>query len=219
MCFCVLLITFSVVLRCDALQVSHGITAMPSSSLRIRPNASVNAMDAAFESSSIAVDGNLKIINFVQPLGLFLQKYLGVLFSTNACLVGKKVVIASGTIMGAGNVVMIKKHLLFSSSSSLTWSGPTLVLKFASVLEYSAAVEIDADIVFENAKLRMCAASPAAIATSRAIFVKSIQISPHEIPYDINIIYIYKSTSYTYRATAFLSPDFSCQAPIFLKSA
>jgi hypothetical protein len=198
--------------------VPHSISVSLSCSLSISANASLLVMDAAFESSTIVVDGILKIVNFLAPMSKFISNYM--FTSEDACKNNQPALFTSGHITGSGYIAMIKKNVLFASSTApLVWTGPTMVLKYASTLEYARAVSLDADIIFENAIIKSCALLPAVVSTSRSIFVRDISLAPHEIPYEVDLFYsLFNSKLFKQRATALVVPFSACSAPITFKA-
>jgi hypothetical protein len=167
----------------------------------------------------MVVDGIFKIVNFLPPMSSFLTKYMLTYFSKNACLNDRAARFVSGRITGSGYVAMIKKNVQFATSfAPLTWTGPTMVLKYKSILEYSRAVDLDADIIFEDAIIKSCAALPVVVSTLRSIFVRDVLLGPYEIPYPIDIYYVFKSVSFKHSATAVVIPFSACNAPITFKA-
>ncbi len=177
-------------------------------------------------SSSIFVDGILKIVFFISPLSKFrsdINTGYPNTFPPHACLNPQQpMLFTSGRVQGTGHVVFIEKKIKFASqaSSALHWTGPTMLLKFNSVFESSTFAVIDADIVFEHAKVKACTA--VTISSARSVFVKSVKLSAHELDIQFNIYY--QSWQYgsekqiVTNPAASLSLDLSCTAPLTFAS-
>ena len=146
-------------------------------------------MDFSLQSSSVIVDGTLRALLFVDSMRL--MPNFNDLFPINSCLfLQHSVMFSSGGVTGFGYVVLDRQRLQFASSSML-WSGPSLVLKFASVVETD--IHLDADIILEEAIIgpvldQFCDVSSISVTTSRDILVKSISLQPHEIQYLIPVL-------------------------------
>jgi hypothetical protein len=179
-------------------------------------------MDFTLESGTVFVDGILKIVDYLIPMLLF-HKNLEVLFHksfgsipSHTCS-NKPASFVSGKVVGSGYIALITKYIHFVSSPSpaLTWSGPTLVLKMTSALQYSRAIVLHSDIIFENAVLKSCALSPFPISTTRDIYVRNVLLDPHEILYEIEIVV----GSVTHSASARCWRDVTCfTTPITIQS-
>jgi hypothetical protein len=169
------------------------------------------------ESGTVFVDGILKILDYLTPLFLFHKSYVNMFGPTafTACS-NKPALLVSGKIAGSGYIVLIKKDLHFVSSPlpAMNWSGPTLVLRRTSALQYSRSIVLDSDIIFEDGELKSCASSPIPVSTSRDIYVKNILLTPHEILYRMEIVI----GSTPYPASAILSRDETCATPITIQS-
>ena len=146
-------------------------------------------MDFSLQSSSVIVDGTLRALLFVDAMRL--MPYFNDLFPINSCLsLQHSVMFSSGSVTGFGYVVLVRQRLQFATSS-MSWSGPSLVLKFASVVETD--IHLDADIILEEAIIgpvldQFCDVSSISVTTSRDILVKSISLQPHEIQYLITVL-------------------------------
>jgi hypothetical protein len=183
----------------------------------IHSNASVFTMDFTLESGTVFVDGILKIVDYLTPMFLFHKSYVSIFGSIPfATCSNKPALFVSGKVVGSGYIALIAKYIHFVSSPSpaLTWSGPTLVLKMASALQYSRAIVLHSDIIFENAELKSCASSPFPISTTRDIYVRNVLLDPHEILYRIEIVV----ESAIYPASAVLWRDVTCTTPITIQS-
>ena len=146
-------------------------------------------MDFSLQSSSVIVDGTLKALLFYNAMLRF-QYINDNIFPANSCTDVNPVMFSSGSVTGFGYVVLVRQRLQFASSSML-WSGPSLVLKFASVVETD--IHLDADIILEEAIIgpvldQFCDVSSISVTTSRDILVKSISLQPHEIQYLIPVL-------------------------------
>ncbi len=145
-------------------------------------------------------------------------------FPPNACWNESPVLFTSGKMQGAGYIVIIEKTIKFmpQASSALAWSGPTLLLKFDSVFETSTFAVIDADIVFEQAKVKTC--EPVTISSSRGVFVKSLSLDAHELTYPSDFFYqswqFGSSWQTIQNVAAFLTRDLdvTCRAPLTFQS-
>ena len=160
--------------------------------MHVKSNASLYTMDFTMTSSSIFVDGILKIVYFFDPMSMFssiVNTDFPNTFPPHECANTQPVLFTSGRVQGAGYVVFIEKSIKFASqaSSALHWTGPTLLLKFDSVFESSTFAVIDADIVFEHAKVKTCTA--VTISSARGVFVKSVKVSAHELSFQIKQYY------------------------------
>lgn len=202
-------------------QVSQYIDVGDSCSLRVNTNASLYAMDFTMKSSFLVIDGIFKIVYYMFTLSSFHAKKIS-LFSKISCPNNKPALFVSGSIRGTGYIALMTKYIRFapSSSSDLSWSGPTLLLKLSSVFETSTFAAIDADIIFENAKLSSCGSSAVTISTNRGIFVKRVVLSAHEFLYDVGVYYSYKSVNFFYQPSALLTriTDVMCTASLILES-
>ena len=149
-------------------------------------------MDFSLQSSSVIVDGTLRALLFVDAMRL--MPYFNDVFPINSCLSHQHrlgVMFYSGSVTGFGYIVLVRQRLQFATSS-MSWSGPSLVLKFASVVETD--IHLDADIILEEAIIgpvmdQFCdVLSSISVTTSRDILVKSISLQPHEIQYLIPVL-------------------------------
>lgn len=139
-------------------------------------------MDFSLQSSSVIVDGTLKALLFYNAMLRF-QYINDNIFPANSCTDFNPVMFSSGSVTGSGYVVLVTKRLQIAKSS-VSWSGPSLVLKFSSIIETD--IHLDADIILEHALIgtALFRDQPSiSVTTSRNIFVKSISLQPHEIQY------------------------------------
>jgi hypothetical protein len=173
-------------------------------------------MDFSLQSSSVIVDGTLKALLFFISMRE-LHFFNSDIFTMNSCTEDiNPVMFSSGSVTGSGYVVLVTKRLQIAKSS-VSWSGPSLVLKSESTIETD--IHFDADIILEEAiigTVLVCDQPSISVTTSRNILVKNISLQPHEIQYPIRSGSHVKGTE-DY-VSAYVSHKASCVKALKFKS-